>query len=136
MRKIALLSLMVFGLGLAALAAVNVTGDWEYTMKMGEREMKQDLTFAQDGEKLTVTMKRVGRDGNVMESKGEGTVKGNEITWKITRQGRDGQEMTITYKGTIVDDNNIKGTMEGGMMPPGGGENQAPPEWTAVRKAK
>jgi hypothetical protein len=136
MKKIALLSVLVLGLGLAALAAVNVTGAWEYTMKMGEREMKQDMTFAQDGEKLTVTMSRVGRDGNVMETKGEGTVKGNEITWKVTRQGRDGQEMTTTYKGTIVDDNNMKGTMEGGMMGGPGGGDAPTPEWTAVRKAK
>jgi len=138
MKKIALLSVLVLGLGLAALAAVNVTGAWEYTMKMGEREMKQEITFAQDGEKLTVTMTRMGRDGNMTETKGEGTVKGNEITWKVTRQGRDGQEMTTTYKGTIVDDNNMKGTMEGGMMGGmgGGGEAQAPPEWKAVRKAK
>jgi hypothetical protein len=98
--------------------------------------MTSAIKFVQDGEKLTVTMIRTGRDGNVMETKGEGTVKGNEIMWKVTRQGRDGQEMTTTYKGAIVDDNNLKGTMEGGMMGPMGGENQAPPEWTAVRKAK
>jgi hypothetical protein len=137
MKKIALLSVLVFGLGLAALAAVNVTGTWVYTMKMGDREMTQDMTFAQNGEKLTVTMTRMGRDGNAMETKGEGTVKGNDIEWKITRQGRDGQEMTTTYKGTIVDDNNMKGTMEGGFGRPGGGGGEmAPPEWTAVRKAQ
>jgi len=138
MKKIALLSVLVLGLGLAALAAVNVTGAWEYTMTTPRGEMKSEISFAQDGEKLTVTMTRMGRDGNMTETKGEGTVKGNEITWKVTRQGRDGQEMTTTYKGTIVDDNNMKGTMEGGMMGGmgGGGEAQAPPEWKAVRKAK
>jgi len=136
MKKIALLSLSVFVLVLAAFAAVNVTGAWEYTMTTPRGEMKSDISFVQDGEKLTVTMTRAGRDGNVTETKGEGTVKGNEIMWKVTRAGRDGQEMTTTYKGTIVDDNNMKGTMEGGMMGGMGGENQAPPEWKAVRKAK
>lgn len=137
MKKIALLSLMVFALGLVAVAAVNLTGAWEYTMTTPRGEMKSDISFVQDGEKLTVTMTRMGRDGNMTETKGEGTVKGNDIEWKITRQGRDGQEMTTTYKGTIVDENNLKGTMEGGMMGGGqGGQNQTPPEWKAVRKAK
>lgn len=137
MKKIALLSMVVLGLGLAAMAAVNVTGSWEFTMTTPRGEMKSDIAFVQDGEKLTVTMYRQGRDGNMTETKGEGTIKGAEITWKVTRQGRDGQEMTTTYKGTIVDDNNLKGTMEGGFGPMGGGgDAPAPPEWKAARKAK
>jgi hypothetical protein len=125
----------VFGLlglviiGLAAYAAVNVTGAWEYTMTTQRGEMKAALNFVQDGEKLAVTMVSE-RGGQSMESKGEGTVKGNDIEWKIVRQGRDGQEMTMLYKGKIADDNNMSGTLEGGM---GGG---TPREWKAVRKPK
>jgi hypothetical protein len=38
----------------------------------------------------------------------------------------------MVYKGTIVDDNNMKGTMTGGMAR----EGAPTPEWTAVRKPK
>ena len=134
MKKTILMSLAVLAMGVLAAAAVNVTGAWEYNMETQRGPMKSDLVFVQDGENLTVTMTSMGRDGNPMESKGTGTVKGNDIEWKITRPGRDGGEMVITYKGTIVDDNNMKGTMErpGGM----GGGGATPPEWKAVRKPK
>jgi hypothetical protein len=127
---ILLLALMVTGL-LALAVAVNVTGDWEMTTVTQRGEMKTQLKFVQEGEKLTVTQTRIGRDGTPQETKGEGTVKGNDIEWKIVRQGPQG-EMTTTYKGQIVDENNLKGTMEGGF---GGGGGQAP-EWKAVRKPK
>ena len=84
----------------------------------------------------------VGRDGQPTETKGEGTIKGNDVTWKIVRETQRGTFESI-YKGTLVDDNNMKGTMERGGMatPPAGGNPPAggqmtPTEWTAVRKAK
>jgi hypothetical protein len=94
-------------------------------------EQKSTLVFAQDGEKLAVTMTSMGRDGNPVETKGEGTLKGSEIEFKITRTTQRG-DMTMVYKGTIVDDNNMKGTMTGGMAR----EGAPTPEWTAVRKPK
>ena len=132
MRKYALMTLAVLALGLLAVAAVNVTGTWEYTMETQRGPMTSELVFVQTGENLAVTVKRIGRDGTPTETKGVGTVKGNEIEWKITRAGRDGAEMVTTYQGTIADDNNMKGTMEGGM----GGGGTAAPEWKAVRKPK
>jgi len=131
MRKFALMTLSVLALGLLAIAAVNVTGTWDYTMVTQRGEQKSTLVFVQDGEKLTVTMTSTGRDGNPVETKGEGTVKGSDIEFKITRTTQRG-EMTNTYKGTIVDDNNMKGTMVGGMAR----EGAPTPEWTAVRKPK
>ncbi|MCX6566805.1 MAG: hypothetical protein NTW38_10385 [Candidatus Aminicenantes bacterium] len=140
MKKITLAALAILSLGLLAVAAVNVSGSWEMTMTTPRGERKSDVVFVQDGEKLTVTMNRMNRDGNMEETKSEGTVKGNVIEWKTTRQSRDGREMTITYKGTIVDDNNMKGTMEFGGGPGGppggmGGDRPPAPEWKAVRKA-
>jgi len=131
MRKYALMTLAVLALGLLAVAAVNVTGTWDYTMVTQRGEQKSTLVFAQDGEKLTVTMTSMGRDGNPVETKGDGTLKGSDIEFKITRTTQRG-DMTMVYKGTVVDDNNMKGTMTGGMAREG-----APiPEWTAVRKPK
>jgi len=131
MRKYTLMTLAVLALGLLAVAAVNVTGTWDYTMVTQRGEQKSTLVFAQDGEKLTVTMTSMGRDGNPVETKGEGTLKGSDIEFKITRTTQRG-EMTLTYKGTVVDDNNMKGTMSGGMAR----EGAPTPEWTAVRKPK
>jgi hypothetical protein len=144
MKKITLAALAVLSLGLLVVAAVNISGSWEMTMTTPRGEMKSDVVFGQDGEKLTVTMNRMDRDGNMEETKSEGTIKDNVIEWKMTRQGPEGREMTLTYKGIIVDDNNMKGTMEfgggpggpPGGMPPGaiGGDKPPAPEWKAVRK--
>jgi hypothetical protein len=91
--------------------------------------MEQTMKIEQTGDKLKVTM--VSQRGEVT---GEGTVKEKAVEWTIVRQGRDGQERKIVYKGEIVDENNMKGTMEGGFMAPPGGETPPPPEWKAVRK--
>ncbi|GEM_PF-989912 len=141
MKKVLLAMLAVSLTGIAAYAAADISGAWDFTMKMGEREMKSVVTFVQTGEKLAVTVAGVGRDGQPTESKGEGTIKGDDVTWKIVRETPRGT-METTYKGKIVDPNNMKGTMErgggnppGGNPPPGGGQ-MTPPEWTAVRQAK
>jgi hypothetical protein len=123
-----LLGLLLTGLAAFAVPAADVTGDWEFTMTMGQRgPMTQPLKFVQTGEKLAVTMTRTGRDGTVTETKGEGTVKGSDVEWTIVRTGRDGQEMKIVYTGKIVDDNTITGTVQMG---------QNPVEWKATRKPK
>lgn len=129
MKKSAVLMPVLLLAGLfAAAAAVDVTGDWTLTMTTPRGEMTQDIKFVQEGEKLTVTMIST-RGGSTSETKGEGTVKGNDIEWKITRSTPRG-EFTMTYKGQIVDENNLKGTVEGGM---GGGMSM---EWKAARKPK
>ncbi|MBM3293196.1 MAG: hypothetical protein FJY82_01600 [Candidatus Aminicenantes bacterium] len=131
MKKIALFFLALLVTGISAVAAqVNLTGDWTFTMSFGQRgPMDQDMKIVQEGGKIKVTI--VTQRG---ESTGEGTVKDKAVEWKIVRQGRDGREMTIVYKGEIVDENNLKGTIEGGFG--GRGGDMAPPEWKAVRKPK
>jgi hypothetical protein len=123
-----LLGLLLTGLAAFAVAAADVTGDWEFTMTMGQRgPQTQAMKFVQTGEKLAVTMTRMGRDGNPVEVKGEGTVKGSDIEWTVVRTGRDGTEMKIVYKGKIVDNNTITGTVQMGPNPV---------EWKATRKPK
>ena len=124
-----LLGLLLTGLAAYAVSAADLTGDWEFSMSFGERgPMTQAMKFVQAGEKLTVTMTRMGRDGNPVDTKGEGTVKGSDIEWTVVRMGRDGQEMKTTYKGKIVDDNTITGTVEMGQ--------RGSMEWKATRKPK
>jgi hypothetical protein len=127
MKKVSLLFLAVLVTGVLAIASqVNLTGDWTFTMTTARGEMTQDMKIVQEGDKLKVTM--VSQRGEVT---GEGTVKDKAVEWKIVRQTQRG-EFTMTYKGEIVDENNLKGTLEGGF---GGGGGEAP-EWKAVRKPK
>jgi hypothetical protein len=137
MKKSLILGLALLTTGILAMAAVNVTGTWDMVSQGRGGEQHQDITFKQDGEKLAVSMMMPGRGGaEPTEVKGEGTVKGNDIEWKITRTTQRG-EMTTIYKGTIVDDTHMKGTREMSMpggAPPGGGQGPAPSEWTATKK--
>jgi hypothetical protein len=123
-----MLALLTTGI-LVLAAAVNVTGTWEMTTVSQRGERKNDITFKQDGEKLAVSMMMPGRQGaEPTEVKGEGTVKGNDIEWKITRTTQRG-EFTTTYKGTIADDKNMAGKSEMGM-----GEQTMTQEWKAIKK--
>lgn len=133
MKKTGIVMLALTGVLALAAAAYNVTGDWDLTMTTQRGEMKSQLKFVQDGEKLTVTMIREGRDGTMQESKGEGTLKGADIQWKIVRETPRGT-MEMTYTGKVTDDNTMNGTMAGGFGPQGG--TQEPPTWKAARKPK
>jgi len=122
MKKAYLLILVMALLSLSAIAKdVNVSGDWTFTITTPQGERTNDLTFVQNGEKLTVTMK-----SSRGEVTGEGTVKGNDIEWSITRDTPRGQ-FTMTYKGKIQDENTITGEVEMG--------NFGTANWKAVRKA-
>jgi hypothetical protein len=106
----------------AAQAQVNVSGDWTFTMTTPRGERTNDVTFVQDGEKLTVTMKSERGD-----STGEGTLKGQDIEWTVTRQTPRG-EMTVTYKGKIADENTMEGEAQMGDF--------GTMQWKATRKPK
>jgi hypothetical protein len=124
MKKSLLLSLALTLAVMAsfALAAVNVTGDWEMTRTTPRGPMTSTISFMQTDENLTVKMP--GRNG--AEMTGTGTVKGNELEWTITRTGPQG-EMKITYKAKVEGDK-MTGTSQSGDRPA--------MEWTAVKKAK
>jgi hypothetical protein len=130
MKKAAIGFLALILAGVVAFAAASVTGTWEmsYTTQRGERKM--DVTFTQTGENLAVSMMMPQREGDPVEVKGTGTIKGSDFTFKITRTTQRG-EMTTEYKGKLVDDNNMTGTFEMNM-----GGNAQSIEWKAVRKPK
>jgi hypothetical protein len=117
---IALCALALFVVSLNA-QGVNVTGDWEITSEGRRGPRTTNIHIEQDGEKITVTMPGMGGEGEV---KAEGTIKGNDIEWKITRSGRMG-EITITYKGKVEGD-----TMKGEVQMGDFGSR----EWTAKKK--
>ena len=122
--SIAILSIVAV-LTLAAWAA-DVSGTWILSSPgRGGQMMERDITIAQEGNKIKVTMPgRPNQDGTPGEPiVGEGTVEGNAIAWKVVRQTPQG-EMTIEYKGT-VDGAAMKGTMM--MM-------DREVEWTAKKK--
>ena len=128
MKKSLILVLAVLVTGVLAMAA-NITGTWEMTTTTQRGEQKRDVTFKQDGEKLMVSWMQAGRGGgDPVEIKGEGTVKGNDIEFKITRTTQRG-EITMLYKGTVVDATHLKGTQEINM-----GGNPVTSDWTAVKK--
>jgi hypothetical protein len=106
----------------AASAQVDVTGDWTFTMTTPRGERTSDVTFAQDGEKLTMTMKSERGDAT-----GEGTVKGEAIEWTVIRQTPRG-EMTVNYKGKIVDDKTMEGEAQMGDF--------GTMQWKATRQPK
>jgi len=133
MKKAAIGFLALTLAGVLAFAAASVTGTWEMTYTTQRGETKRDITFTQTGENLTVTwtMQPRGGQGDPVEVKGTGTIKGNDIVFTVTMQGRDGAEMKTEYKAKLVDDNNMTGTFERNM-----GGNAQTIEWKAVRKPK
>jgi hypothetical protein len=116
------LAALTLAVGLAArssAADVNVSGKWNVTTNTPRGERTAEMTFQQEGEKLTVTSKN--RRGE--EVKSSGTVKGTEISWTTTFQTQQG-EMTIKHTGKVEGD-----TMTG-TIDMGGGRTG---EWKAER---
>ena len=99
---------------------VDVSGNWELTMQSPRREFASDVTFVQEGDKLTVTMEGMRGGGEVT---GEGTITGSTIEWSVTRETPRG-EFTMTYTGT-VSGNTMSGEVQ--MM-------NRTIEWTANKK--
>jgi hypothetical protein len=91
---------LVVGLSARSSAAdVNVSGKWNVTTKTPRGERTSEMTFLQEGERLTVTSKN--RRGE--EVKSSGTVKGAEISWTTTFQTSHG-EMTVKHTGKVEGD--------------------------------
>ena len=116
-------------LGISALAALgllapagqaDVSGAWELVIETRNGEMTSTVRFAQEGDKLKVSM--AGPRGG--ETSGEGSIKGNDIQWSIVRNAADGQR-TVVYKGTVQG-----GTMSGQAEIGDGGSVP----WKAVKR--
>jgi hypothetical protein len=115
--------LMVSAVGLSA---VDVSGEWEMTSQGRQGEVTSTIKIVQDGENITVTMPGRGRGGEVGEPmEAQGTIKGNDIQWKVVRETQRGT-FEMVYTGT-VDGDSMSGQMTMSM-----GDRTS--DWTATRK--
>lgn len=96
--------------------APNFVGTWDMTVQAPEGGGgnrgggAQSLTITKDGDKYKVAHKTPR--GEVTS---DATVDGNNISWTEERQGRNGNTMQIEFKAT-VDGDSMKGTLSGGQF--------------------
>ena len=110
MKKASLVVLSIAALLVIAALAADVSGVWVMSTPGRDGSMReQDITIAQDGNKIKVTMTMGRPGGETREIVGEGTIEGNAIQWAYAFQRPDGTEMKMEYKGT-VDGATMKGT--------------------------
>jgi hypothetical protein len=105
--------------GIAAAQAAKVAGSWDLSMQGRNGMQTSTLTLAQDGNKLTGTLK-----GGRGDSPVTGTVDGKNITFSVTRTTPNG-EVTQVFTGTVAADG-LSGTVKMG-------QNDVP--WTAKASA-
>lgn len=86
--------------------AVDVSGNWEITSESPRGTMTRNVTFTQEGSKLTGSIET--RDGSVPIQKG--SVDGNKISFTVV-MSRGGNNFEMTYTGT-VDGDTAKGTFQ------------------------
>lgn len=120
--KIVLLGLMLcFGGVYLYASVIDVSGTWEMTSQTPRGDERvSEITIAQDGDKITVTMP--GFRGEEMT--GEGTVTDSKIEWTVNISTQRG-DFSITYSGTVEGDT-MTGEAELGDF--------GTMEWTAKKK--
>jgi hypothetical protein len=100
MLRVPLALVGVFALAVPGLlipaGQADVNGAWELVIETRNGEMTSTVKFAQDGDKLKVSM--TGPRGG--ETTGEGSIKGDDIQWSVVRNTERGQR-TVVYKGTV-----------------------------------
>lgn len=106
----ALLAIVARPAPVAAQASTDLTGKWEFAVVTENGTGTPTVVLKQDGEKLTGTYEssRMG----VREI--EGTVKGTAVRFVLKGAG-DGAP-TLTFIGTVVDKDNLKGELDMGGM--------------------
>ena len=82
-------------------AADNPTGTWKWTTEFGGKTRESTLKLKLDGDKLTGVY--VGGQSNTETPIEDATIKGDEISFKVTRE-RDGQKSTTKYNGKLSGD--------------------------------
>jgi hypothetical protein len=100
---------------------VNVSGAWAFSVELPNISATPTVVFKQDGESLTgeYQSQQYGRFPL------EGTLKGNQIDFEF-EMSIDGNALRVTYSGTVVDKDSLKGAMSYGAAMDG--------TFTATRK--
>jgi hypothetical protein len=86
--------------------AVDVTGTWEITSESPRGTMTRNVTFEQEGDKLTGSIET--RSGSVPIQ--QGSIDGNKISFTVVFS-RAGNDFEMTYTGTVNGDT-AKGTFQ------------------------
>lgn len=109
---IALVSLPAAAQGLAQeKPAVDVTGTWAFEVQTEAGSGTPQVTFKQDGEKLT------GHYSSAFLGEAElaGTVRGSAIEFSVAANVQ-GNAITLTFSGTVDDAGSMKGKVSFGGM--------------------
>src|SRR5262245_41211454 len=97
--------LLVAAVALAQGAKVDLTGKWAFSVQTDAGSGTPSVTLKQDGEKLTGHY--TGQLGDVDVT---GSVKGNDFTFAFSSD-LQGTKIDVTYKGTIVNKDELKGSV-------------------------
>jgi hypothetical protein len=89
----------------AQAAKVDLTGKWVLDVQTDAGAGTPTLTLKQDGEKLTGHY--TGQLGDVDVS---GSVKGSDFTFGFSSD-LQGNKLDVTYKGSVVNKDQVKGTL-------------------------
>ena len=105
--RLALAAAAVVALTIAgrAQAKVDLTGKWLFSVQTEAGAGTPTVTFKQDGEKLTGHYS--GQLGDVDIT---GTTKGADFSFSFSSD-LQGNKLEVTYKGTIVDKDQLKGSL-------------------------
>jgi hypothetical protein len=104
------IAVTAMAVGLASITAaqaakVDLTGKWIFNVQTDAGSGTPTITLKQDGEKLTGHYN--GQLGDVDVT---GSVKGNDFTFGFSSD-LQGNKLDVTYKGTIVNKDEVKGTL-------------------------
>ncbi|HYW44749.1 MAG TPA: hypothetical protein VE959_17940 [Bryobacteraceae bacterium] len=113
-KKLLFVTTILLALAFAAIAA-DVSGKWvfEQAGRQGGNPVQVTLTLKAEGSKLSGTVVRPGRNGNMEAQITEGKVDGNNVSFK-TSQDMGGNTIVTEYTGTLSgDDLKLKITRPG-----------------------
>jgi hypothetical protein len=102
-KKLLFVTTILLALSLAAFAA-DVTGKWTFEQQgRGGNPTTVTLNLKADGGKLTGSVIRPGRNGNMEAQISDGKIDGSSISFKTSQQMGD-NTITTEYTGTINGD--------------------------------
>ena len=107
---VAVLVLSLASIAVAGQAKIDLSGKWLFNVTTAAGNGTPTVTLKQDGEKLTGHYS----SATLGEAELTGTVKGNAVEFMF---GADvqGTHLDVTYKGTIENNNAMKGTVNLGI---------------------
>ena len=101
----AIAAMAIGAISLVAQAKVDLTGKWAFAVQTDAGSGTPTVTLKQDGEKLTGHY--TGQLGDVDVT---GSVKGNDFSFSFSSD-LQGTKLDVTYKGTIVNKDELKGSV-------------------------